>query len=56
MAAQWQPGRVQQVIDKYDRGTPSQAKVDDYMGKVGFAKNADGFWAKDGKVLKMPFI
>jgi peptide/nickel transport system substrate-binding protein len=51
MSAKWQPGRVQAVLDKYDRGTHSQAKVDDYMGKAGFEKNADGFWAKDGTVL-----
>jgi peptide/nickel transport system substrate-binding protein len=56
MSAQWQPGRVQELMDKFDRGTPSQAKVDEYMGKAGFAKNADGFWAKDGKVLDANFI
>ena len=47
-------GPLQAVIDKYDRGTPSQAKVDEYMGKAGYAKNADGKWAKDGTVLKVP--
>lgn len=51
MAGKWLPGRVQAVLDKYDRGTHSQAKVDEYMGKAGFKKGADGFWAKDGKVL-----
>ena len=48
-ATVWQPGRVQATLDKYDRGTQSQAKVDEYMAKAGFAKNAAGFWAKDGK-------
>ena len=56
MSAKWLPGRIQAVLDKYDRGTPSQAKVDEYMGKAGYAKNADGLWAKDGAVLKMPII
>jgi peptide/nickel transport system substrate-binding protein len=56
MAAKWQPGKVQAVLDKYDRGTHSQAKVDEYMGKAGFAKNADGLWAKDGKTLDVNFI
>ena len=49
------PGRIQAVLDKYDRGTPSQAKVDEFMGKAGFAKNAAGFWAKDGKTLDIYF-
>ena len=53
MASKWVPGKIQAVLDKYDRGTPSQAKVEEYMGKAGFAKNGDGFWAKDGQVLKM---
>jgi len=53
MASKWVPGKIQAVLDKYDRGTPSQAKVDELMGKAGFAKNGDGFWAKDGQVLKM---
>ena len=56
MAAKWQPGQVQAMLDKYDRGTYSQAKVDEYMGKAGFAKNADGFWAKDGKTLDVTFL
>ncbi len=56
MANTWQPGRVQAELDKYDRGTHSQDKVDMYMGKAGYAKNADGFWAKDGKVLDVNFL
>ncbi len=54
-APQYVPGRIQAVLDKYDRGTQSQAKVDDYMAKAGFAKNAAGFWAKDGKQLDVYF-
>jgi peptide/nickel transport system substrate-binding protein len=56
MANNWQPGRVQEVIDRYDRGTHSLEKVDEYMSKAGFAKNADGFWAKDGQTLDVNFI
>jgi peptide/nickel transport system substrate-binding protein len=41
-------------MDKYDRGTPSQAKVDEFMGKAGYAKNAAGKWEKGGVVLKVP--
>lgn len=48
------PGEVQALLDKYDRGTPSQAKVDQYMAASGYAKNADGKWAKDGEVLVIP--
>ena len=47
-------GPLKESLDKYDRGTPSQAKVDEHMGKAGYAKNADGKWAKDGTVLKVP--
>ena len=54
MAPKWQPGRIQAVMDKYDRGTPSQAKVDEFMGKAGYAKNAAGKWEKGGVVLKVP--
>jgi peptide/nickel transport system substrate-binding protein len=54
MAPKWVPGQIQAVLDKYDRGTPSQAKVDEYMAKAGYAKNSDGKWAKDGVVLKVP--
>ena len=55
IAPQYVPGRIQATLDKYDRGTQSQAKVDDYMAKAGFAKNAAGFWAKDGKQLDVYF-
>ena len=54
-AAQYLPGKVQSIVDQYDRGTHSQAKVDEYMAKAGYAKNGDGFWAKDGKVLDVFF-
>lgn len=45
------PGRLQEVIDKYDRGTPSQEKVDEHMGLAGYERNADGKWSKDGEAL-----
>ena len=54
MAPKWQPGKIQATMDKYDRGTPSQAKVDEFMGKAGYAKNAAGKWEKGGVVLKVP--
>ena len=54
MAPNWIPGRIQEVIDKYDRGTPSQEKVDEHMALAGYERNADGKWAKDGEVLEVP--
>jgi peptide/nickel transport system substrate-binding protein len=42
---------LQAVLDKYDLDNPSQEKVDEYMGKSGYAKDANGLWAKDGTVL-----
>ena len=54
MAPTWTPGRVQELLDKYDRGTPSPDKVVEHMTAAGYAKNADGKWAKDGAVLTVP--
>lgn len=54
MAPNWVPGRIQELLDKYDRGTPSQEKVDEYMTAAGYERNADGKWAKDGEVLTVP--
>jgi len=54
MAPKWVPGRLQAVIDKYNRDNPSQALVDQHMMAAGFAKGTDGFWAKDGKTLDFP--
>ena len=36
MAPNWVPGRIQELLDKYDRGTPSQEKVDEHMAAAGF--------------------
>jgi len=41
------------VLDKYDLDNPSQEKVDEYMAKAGYAKGADGIWAKDGAKLSV---
>jgi len=54
MAPNWVPGKIQAILDKYDRGTPSQDKVDEYMTAAGYARNADDKWAKDGAVLDVP--
>ena len=43
---------VNPIIDSFNRDNPSQAKVDENMKAAGYAKNADGFWAKDGEVLE----
>lgn len=42
---------LQPILDKYNRDAPSQASVDEYMEKAGYAKNGDGIWEKDGQVL-----
>jgi peptide/nickel transport system substrate-binding protein len=55
MAKRWtSSGPLKATLDKYDRGTPSQAKVDERMQAAGYAKNAQGMWEKDGQVLKVP--
>ena len=35
-------GKLKEVVDKYDRGTPSPAKVEENMKAAGYAKNAAG--------------
>ncbi len=45
-------GPLQAVIDKSGVKNHSQALVDKYMAAAGYAKNADGKWAKDGKTLE----
>jgi peptide/nickel transport system substrate-binding protein len=55
MAKRWTgSGPLKETLDKYDRGTPSQGKVDERMAAAGYAKNAQGTWAKDGQTLKVP--
>lgn len=54
MSKRWLTGQLKQIVDKHDRGTPSQAKVEEHMKAAGFQKNAQGLWEKSGQVLKVP--
>ncbi len=54
MNERWLPGRLRAVIDKYDRNKRDLGLVEQHMTAAGYAKNADGMWAKDGKVLTVP--
>ena len=45
-------GPLQAVIDKSGVKEHSQELVDKYMTAAGYAKNGDGKWAKDGKMLE----
>jgi peptide/nickel transport system substrate-binding protein len=45
-------GLLQSVINKYDIDHQDPALVAKYMAAAGYAKGADGFWAKDGKTLE----
>jgi peptide/nickel transport system substrate-binding protein len=53
MAGTWlaEGSPLAEVLAKYDLDNPSQEKVDEYMAKSGYAKDANGLWAKDGAVL-----
>lgn len=53
MAGTWlgEGSPLQAVLDKYDLDNPSPEKVEEYMTKAGYAKDANGLWAKDGTVL-----
>ena len=55
MSKRWiSSGPLKELLDKYDRATPSQAKVDEHMKAAGYAKNAAGMWEKGGQTLKVP--
>jgi peptide/nickel transport system substrate-binding protein len=56
MAARWLPAGLQSVIDKWGRDKPDPAKVTQHMTAAGYAKNANGMWAKDGQTLKVPIV
>jgi len=53
LSATWLTPEIKAVIAKYDRKTTSPAKVEEYMGKSGYAKNAKGLWEKGGKTVKI---
>ncbi|WP_226781532.1 ABC transporter substrate-binding protein [Oceaniglobus trochenteri] len=42
---------AQPLAEKYGIGVFDQAKGDALMQEIGYAKNADGMWEKDGEVL-----
>lgn len=41
------------IISKYDWESQGQAEVESNMDLAGYAKDGDGFWAKDGERLSM---
>jgi len=54
MADRWMTPATQAVLDKYDRNKTDHTLVDEHMTAAGYAKDADGLWAKDGTVLTVP--
>jgi peptide/nickel transport system substrate-binding protein len=54
MKERWLPGRLQEVIDKYDRDKRDLSLVEQHMTAAGYAKDDGGMWAKDGATLKVP--
>ncbi|RYH11974.1 MAG: hypothetical protein EON57_03880, partial [Alphaproteobacteria bacterium] len=55
MAGTWltEGSPLKAVLDKYALDNPDAAKVEEYMAKSGYAKDANGLWAKDGKALQV---
>jgi peptide/nickel transport system substrate-binding protein len=53
MAGTWlgEGSPLKAVLDKYNLDNPDPAKVEEYMTKAGYAKDANGLWAKDGAPL-----
>lgn len=54
MSERWLTGKLQEVVDKYDRNKQDLSLVEQHMTAAGFQKNAEGVWAKDGTVLTVP--
>jgi peptide/nickel transport system substrate-binding protein len=54
MKERWLPGRLQEVIDKYERDKRDLSLVEQHMTAAGYAKDDSGMWAKDGATLKVP--
>jgi peptide/nickel transport system substrate-binding protein len=48
--------RKKAVYDTYPIGKQDLAVVEKRMTDLGYAKNGDGFWAKDGKLVEVPII
>jgi peptide/nickel transport system substrate-binding protein len=47
---------LQPILDKYNRDTPSQDLVEEYMEQAGYEMNADGIWEKDGEVADITIV
>ena len=54
MKERWLPGKLQAVIDKYDRNKRDLNLVAEHMQAAGYAKDANDMWTKDGQTLKIP--
>ena len=48
------PGRLQALLDEYDRDRQDFGLVEEHMTAAGYAKDSDGYWAKDGERLVVP--
>ena len=47
---------ISDLLEKYPTNEFNLTKSAERMTKAGWAKNGDGFWAKDGKVFEIPLI
>ena len=54
MKERWLPGKLQEIIDKYDRNKRDLNLVAEHMQAAGYAKDANDMWAKDGETVKVP--
>lgn len=54
MSQRWLPGRLQALLDKYDRNKQDLALVEKHMTAAGYKKNSAGMWEKDGATIKVP--
>jgi peptide/nickel transport system substrate-binding protein len=54
MSGRWLTPEAKAILAKYDRDKTDYALVEQHLTAAGYAKNADGLWAKDGQTLKVP--
>jgi peptide/nickel transport system substrate-binding protein len=54
MKERWLPGKLQDVIDKWDRDKRDLDQVAKHMQAAGYQKDANDLWTKDGQTVKVP--
>lgn len=54
MADRWSTPETEALLAEYDRNKTDLGLVAEHMEAAGYEQNADGQWAKDGELLRVP--